>query len=90
MGLAIVKMKIMPSSPDSDLGEIQESAKNLLEKNEVTSSKFEKEPIAFGLTAIIIMFGWPEEKPLEELEKNLSEIEGVNSVDVLDMRRAIG
>jgi len=90
MGLAVVKIKLMPSSPETDLGKIQKAVKDLLEKDNVKNSRFEEEPIAFGLKAIIVMFGWPEEKPLEELEKSLSEIENVRSVEVVDMRKAIG
>jgi len=90
MSLAAVKIKLMPLSPETDLSEIQETVKSLLEKNSVRNPRFEEQPIAFGLKAIIITFGWPEEKPLEGLEKNLSEIENVKSVEIIDIRRAIG
>ena len=51
---------------------------------------FEEEPIAFGLKAIIALFAWPEEKELESLENELKDIEGVNSIQVIDIRRAFG
>lgn len=90
MGLTAVKIKLMPTSPEVDLGKVRETVKSLFEKNGVENSQFEEEPIAFGLKAIIITFGWPEEKPLEDFEKSLSEIENVNSAEVIDIRRAIG
>jgi translation elongation factor EF-1beta len=48
------------------------------------------QPVAFGLKALIVLFGWPEEKELEEFENALRRIKGVRSVDVIDIRRAIG
>ncbi|MEK6847742.1 MAG: elongation factor 1-beta [Nanoarchaeota archaeon] len=90
MSIAAVKIKIMPDSPESDLAKIEKNVKILLEKQGVKNPKFEIQPIAFGLKALIFMFGWPEEKELEDLEQELQTIEGVSSVQVIDIRRAIG
>ena len=90
MGLAVVKMKIMPISPEVDLEEIKTKVQELIEKNEGKGTKIEQEPIAFGLNAIIVLFGWDEEKDLEPLENSFREITNVNSVEMIDMRRAIG
>lgn len=90
MGMVIVKIKIMPISPEVNLEEIELKAKEIIEKSEGKGSKFEKVPIAFGLNALTVFFGWPEEKELENLEKELRTIENVNSVEIVDMRRAIG
>lgn len=90
MGIAAVKIKIMPTSPDADLEKIKEDANALIEDMGGKNCKFEEEPIAFGLKAIIAFFAWPEEKELEELENLLKEIEEVNSIQVIDMRRALG
>ena len=90
MGTAAVKMKFMPSSPEVDLEEIKNEIIKILNNEEVKNPGFEEEPIAFGLKAVIVTFGWPEEKELEPLEKAFSEIENVNSVQLIDMRRAIG
>jgi translation elongation factor EF-1beta len=48
------------------------------------------QPIAFGLKALIVLFGWPEEKEFEEFENSLMKIKGISSIKVIDMRRAIG
>ncbi|GAI11759.1 unnamed protein product [marine sediment metagenome] len=90
MGIAAVKVKLMPSSPDINLEEVEKKARKILEEKEVKNPQFEKQAIAFGLNALIILFAWPEEKELEELENNLKKIEDVKSVNVIDIRRAIG
>lgn len=90
MANAIVKMKIMPSSPKANLNKIEKSVKEVLNKNNVGDIKLEKEPIAFGLNALNFLFFWPEEKELEELESKLKKIKDVNSAEVVEMRRAIG
>jgi len=90
MGLAVVKMKIMPVSPEVNLDQIKEKAEKIINNAEAKGTKTEIEPIAFGLNALIIMFGWDEEKELDSLEKSLKEIENVNSVEMVDVRRAIG
>jgi len=90
MGIAAVKIKLMPTSPEVDLEKIKEDAKIIVGQKSGKNCKFEEEPIAFGLKAIIVFFAWPEEQELEELEEGLKKIENVNSVQVIDMRRAFG
>ena len=90
MGVIAVKIKIMPDSPQSDIAKIEKNAKAILEKNGVKNPQFEIQLIAFGLKAVIVMFGWPEEKALEGLEEKLKKIVNVSSVQVIDIRRAIG
>jgi len=80
----------MPSSPETDLREIEESSKSIVNEMGGKNCQTSEEPIAFGLKAIIVFFGWPEEKDLESLEEKLKKIENVNSVQLLDIRRAIG
>lgn len=90
MAIAAVKIKIMPVSPDVDLENIKNSTKSIVEESGGKNCNFEEEPIAFGLKAVIALFAWPEEKELENLEESLRNIEDVNSVQVIDMRRAFG
>ena len=90
MGTALLKIKLMPTSPDVNLEEIKEKAKSLIEEGEGTNVHFEEEPIAFGLKAVMVFFTWPEEKELEKLENALEKIDNVVSKQVIDMRRAIG
>ena len=90
MGIALIKIKIMPTSPDVDLEEVKTKAKEVVESNEGTKVSFEEEDIAFGLKAVIVSFGLDEAKELDPLEDGLRKIENVNSVQVVDMRRAFG
>ena len=90
MGYVNVKIKLMPSSPETNLEEIKEKAKSVIEESKGSNVYFEEEPIAFGLKAVIIFFIWPEEEELEKLEGFLEKIENVSSEQVIDMRRAIG
>lgn len=90
MGIAAVKIKIMPTSPTVNTKKIGEKVKELVEYSGGKNCTISEEPIAFGLKAIIAFFAWPEEKELEKLEEKLGKIENVNSVEVIDMRRAFG
>jgi len=90
MGIVAVKIKIMPISLETDLVKIKEEVRRVTTRNNVKNPMFEMQPIAFGLKALIVLFGWPEEKELGEFENSLSKIQGVRSVEVIDMRRAIG
>jgi translation elongation factor aEF-1 beta len=90
MPYAALKVKIMPTSPDADLKRIEESAKFKIENLDARVHRVEIEPIAFGLNAIIITIAWPESKELDLIENALSQIDEVNSVEIVDFRRAVG
>ncbi len=90
MGIVAVKIKIMPESPETDLKKIETASMKLIEKFGGKNPSFSQEPIAFGLKAIIAFFAWPEDKELEKLEIELGKIKSVNSIQVVDMRRAFG
>jgi elongation factor 1-beta len=85
----IITARIMPESPDVDLDQIIDSAKNIV--NEFGQlGKTETMPIAFGLKAVIIHFIVPEkEGGTDDVEKKLSEIPNVQSVEIVDVRRAL-
>ncbi len=80
----------MPSSPEVNLEEIKEKAKEIVEKGKGRNCSFEEEPIAFGLKALIVSFEIDESQELEPVENELKDIENVNSTQVIDMRRAFG
>jgi len=86
-GISGVKIKIMPLSPDANLNEIEEKAKEIIENNGGFNKEYIKEPIAFGLNAIIAFFQWPEEKELEKVEEELGNLENVQSIQIIDMRK---
>jgi len=90
MSLMAVRIKIMPTSPEVDLEELKDKLGEKIIACSNGSVKFEEEPIAFGLKALIISLGWPEDKELDNLEEELKRIENVNSVEIIDIRRAFG
>lgn len=92
MANVIISLKIMPKSPETDLAKVEEKAKEKIVAFAGEGDlKAEQEPVAFGLNALKIIFVMDESKgSTEELEKGIEALEGVNSVEVTDVRRAIG
>ncbi|MFA5857068.1 MAG: elongation factor 1-beta [Candidatus Pacearchaeota archaeon] len=90
MALALIKIKIMPDSPQADLDNIETKTRELLEKQGSKSIKFEREPIAFGLIAVIAMISWEEEISIDPTIDAIQEFKNVSSAEVIDFRRAIG
>lgn len=90
MGTAILKVKILPESPNTDLEAIKNSAKSLLEPAGAQNFSFEEKPFAFGLKAVFVTFSLPEEKGTDFVEETLSKIPNVSSVSLEDYRRAFG
>lgn len=90
MARVIVTFKIMPESLDVDLKKLESNLKSVVEKyGEV--GKVETEEIAFGLKALNFIVIVDESKGgTDVIEDNMRNVEGVNSVDVVDVRRAIG
>lgn len=92
MAQVVITLKIMPESPDIDLGDIENKAKKkIVDFSQNKEIKTEQEPIAFGLKAVKITFVMDESKgSTDALEGHIKNIAGVNSVEVVDVRRAIG
>ena len=91
MGTALVKIKLMPKSPETDLEEIKQHAESIIKKHNGSPARTEEEPIAFGLRALKIIFIMDEAKgSTQPLEDELSKIKGVMNVDVMEVRRALG
>jgi elongation factor 1-beta len=93
MGVAIVTVKIMPESPETDLGKLEEEAKAYIDEftGKSAEKKVEIEPVAFGLKALKITFVMNEDlgSPDPVAEK-IDTFEGVNSATISDVRRALG
>jgi elongation factor 1-beta len=90
MGMAIIKMRVMPTSPNVNLAELEQKLNDkVLSLGEKVHS-FEKEPIAFGLVALNMIVGWPETKDQSVLENAVKEIEEIESSEIIDFRREFG
>ncbi len=92
MARVVVTLRIMPQNPGTNLSNIEaEAKKNIVRFCNSQEFKTSIEPIAFGLKALDIIFVMDEDKgSTEELEKSISQIHGAESVEVTDVRRAIG
>jgi len=90
MGTVLIKIKIMPESPDTDLKAIEEKAEQIIKQNKGQTHKSETEPVAFGLNALILTLALDESESIDNIENKLKEIEKVSSAEVIDFRRAIG
>jgi translation elongation factor aEF-1 beta len=91
-GILLAKMmatiKVYPSDTTVNLEALKEQIKKNLPQ-ETTLYKFEEEPIAFGLVAIISHVIVPEEKneKMEEVEQAIKSIKDVSHLQVTMMRR---
>ena len=85
----IVTFNVMPESVEVNLELISNNIKTILSKyGEV--AKIEQKPVAFGLKSLKIMAIIDESKgSTEPIEKEISSIKGVNSVEVVDVRRTV-
>tara|TARA_Y100000310_G_scaffold187381_1_gene187420 strand:+ start:4965 stop:5243 length:279 start_codon:yes stop_codon:yes gene_type:complete len=92
MAKIIVTVKIMPMTPEVDLNQVEKESKlvisNFAGEGE---TKTEEELIGFGLKALNIIFVIDEEKGSPDpVAEKISEIDGVNSAEIVDVRRALG
>lgn len=93
MAKAVVTLKIMPLDPSVDLKAIEHKASLKIDHftKEPGEKRYEIEPIAFGLKALKITFVMDEKiGSTDALEQDIGKLDGVNSVEVIDVRRAIG
>ncbi len=92
MADVILTFKIMPESPDVDLVALEALIKEkILAFAGEGEIRVEVVPIAFGLNALNVVFVADEAQGgTESLEAEITELNGVNSVEVTDVRRAIG
>lgn len=91
MATILITLKIMPESPEANVGEIEESVKGKITEYGAKVIKTEEEPVAFGLKALKVIIAMDEKKgDTEPLENSLKQINGVRNIEVTDVRRAIG
>jgi len=90
MGTALIQLKIMPESPETNLDELQSEIEKTIKENNGNNPKFEIKPVAFGLNSITASFSMDESFPTDPFETEVSKIKGVNSAEITDFRRAFG
>lgn len=92
MGKAIVTLRIMPESPETDMDSLKKDCEATIDEfTKKDERKTKIEPVAFGLKSLNITFVMNEDLgDTETLEKKLETHEKIASVEVTDVRRAIG
>ena len=88
MAKVMVSLKIFPSDIVADMNGLKEAIKKSLE-GKATIYKFDEEPVAFGLVALVAHILVPEEASgvMDEVEQRLKLIEGISEIEVLVSRR---
>lgn len=76
---------MMPEGTDVDLSQLEAEVRARIKAHSI-----QREPIAFGLEALLIVAVVPDAAGgTEPLERELAGIRGVGSVQVLDVRRLL-
>jgi len=84
----LVSLKIFPSDIDINREYLKKKIENTLPEY-ASVYKFEEEPIAFGLVAIIAHVLMPEDREgaVDEVEKSLKEIKEISDFQTVMVRR---
>ena len=81
----------MPKGLEVDLEKLKNQIKEKVESFESgVFNEAKEEPIAFGLKALIVTIALSEDEESDAVEKALSKIEDVSSVELIDYRRVVG
>lgn len=85
MAEVILGLKVLPTSVDVDLDKLEKS----LEKA-IKPEKIRREPIAFGLVALLVTKIIPDEGgEIDKLEEKIKSIPEVGEVEVTGMTRSL-
>jgi len=79
----------MPESPDTNLEKIKKKGKENLKLGGAELAKYEEEPIAFGLKAIIAYIRLDEKIQDSDFVEQAFKVPGASSVEIIDYRRAV-
>ncbi len=92
MANAIVTMRIMPEGVEVDLSKIQDQVDAMIDAfGGKKEKRFEIKPIAFGLKALEVVFMMNEDLgDPEQLEQDITTIDGVQSCETVGVSRALG
>lgn len=88
MGKIVIAYKIFPSEAEVDLQTLKKKIKNQL--SDIASiQKFAEEPIAFGLSALVVNMVLSEDKEgiLNETEKRLTNLQEISQIQTIGVSR---
>jgi elongation factor 1-beta len=83
----VAQIKIFPTETTVDLGELRKKIEKALPP-ETTIARFDEEPIAFGLVALVASVVMPEEEGrMDKVEEALKSVENVSEIQVVNVWR---
>ena len=88
MARVLAAIKVFPNDANIDLAALKARIQSSLPSGS-TVSKFEEEPVAFGLVAVIAYVVLPEDAAgqMDRVEDAIRSIEQVSQIEVLRMSR---
>ncbi len=88
MAKILASIKIFPSDANIDLGALKSKIQAALPSGS-TVQKFEEEPVAFGLVALIAHVVFPEdvEGKMDQVEEAIRRVDLVSEIQVLRVGR---
>ncbi len=85
MANVIVGLRVMPSTVEVNLDELEQKIKSA-----INPEKIQRQPIAFGLVALIISKIVPDEGgQTDAVEQKIKSIDGVGEVEVISVSRML-
>ena len=84
----LVSIKIFPTEAPADMNGLKDKVRRALE-GKATIYKYEEEPVAYGLVALVAHVLVPEDAQgrMDEVEDILKNVHGVSEVQVMVSRR---
>ena len=87
MGKVAAEVKVMPTSPEVDLDELQETLESVLPEGAEISG-FDRDDVAFGLVALLPTVIVPDDAGgTEAVEEAFAGVENVESVSIEGVTR---
>jgi len=84
----VAQIKIFPTETTVDLGEVRKDVEKALPP-ETSVARFDEEPIAFGLVALVARVVMPEEEGrMEKVEEALKSVDNVGEIQVVNVWRS--
>ncbi|MCD6216216.1 MAG: elongation factor 1-beta [Candidatus Aenigmarchaeota archaeon] len=81
MGQVLIKIKVMPKGPESDVEKIKSDIEQMLKPKDIKIID-----IGFGLKSLEVMFvRSPEDGDTDRIEKQLLQIDGVETAETQDV-----
>lgn len=87
MAKVVAQVKIFPTETTVDLGELRKKIEKALPPD-TSVARFDEEPIAFGLVALVARVVMPEEEGrMDKVEEALKSVENVGEIQVVNVWR---